>query len=109
VELGLGDRFERIELEHARVVDEHVEAAERLLRLLEQPPDVGRLRDVPLDGERLAAPALLDALFTTSAGPAAPSALAIPAPIAFDAPVTTATLPCNWLISILLSSRPFDD
>jgi len=36
---------------------------------------------------------------------AAPKPFAIPAPMPFDAPVTMATLPVNWLICILLSQR----
>ena len=49
------DLLERGELVDAGVVDEDVELAERLLRLGEEPPDVGLLGDVGLHGDGLAA------------------------------------------------------
>jgi len=42
---------------------------------------------------------------TTTAAPAAAKLFAIPAPIPFDAPVTTATLPVSSLICLLRSRR----
>src|SRR5207247_7259867 len=53
--LGLRDLLQRLEVEHPGVVHEHVESPERLPRLREEPPDVARLRDVTLDGDRRAA------------------------------------------------------
>src|SRR4051812_8475663 len=55
VKLVLGDRFERVELVDSRVVDQNVDFAERLVRLLEQALYVFRLRDITLDGDSLAA------------------------------------------------------
>ena len=48
------DLLDRSELVDARVVDQDVEPAERLLRLGEQPPDVGLPGHVRLHGDGLA-------------------------------------------------------
>ena len=78
------------------------------------------LSHITVDRDRLAALAgdlrdnalsslLAGGVFTTTAAPAAAKPFAIPAPIPFDAPVTTATLPVSSLICLLRSRRhPFD-
>ena len=100
---SVGASVDRAEQHHARVVDEHVQAAELGVRALHERPRLLLLADVGGDGERPAA-VLLDALgersmrslrraASATAAPASAQASAVASPIPDEAPVTATTRP----------------
>ena len=55
VEVGFGGLLDRREVEHAGIVHQHVQLAEGLFGLTEQPFDIGRVGHIALDRDGLAA------------------------------------------------------
>jgi hypothetical protein len=120
MELVLGDVFQRHEFVDTGIVHQHVDRAEGFFGFVKQPLHVGGLGDVALDGNGLTAvrfdvgdntvrALLAGGIFTTTAAPAALKPLAMAAPIPFDAPVTTATLPFKSLMELLLAAAQYRD
>jgi hypothetical protein len=108
VKVFLGDRFDGSEFVDAGVVDEDIEAPVVLDGGVDDALGVGGLGDIALDGDGFATGfvnggddgfrAFLAGGVVDDDGPSAARALAMPAPMPLDAPVTTATLPVSLLI-----------